>query len=136
MRCLLAALMLNGTAWAQSETFGDYEVHYAAFRSDELTAEIAAKYGIRRNRKSAVVLVNVQKNGKAASARVTGKLRSLPGRQQELVFLEARQQESIDYLAEVPIDHAALAIFDLEVLPPDVRTPRRLQFRKTFYTDQ
>lgn len=128
--------LFGGLAWAQSKSFGDYEVHHAAFRADELTAQVAAQYGITRSRKHAVVLVNVQKNGKPASARVTGKLRSLPGRQQELVFLAARQQDSIDYLAEVPIDHAALAIFDLEVLPPDQRTPLRLQFQKTFYTDK
>lgn len=97
LRLLLAALTLTvGLAWAQSKSFGDYEVHHAAFRADALTEEIAAKYGIRRSRTHAVVLVNVQRNGKPASAQVTGKLRSLPTRQQELVFLEARQQDSID----------------------------------------
>ncbi len=129
--CLAAA-----TAQAeQSETFGDYVVYYAAIRSDELTPEIARTYRITRNRERAVILVNVQKHQTAVSARVTGRLRSLSGREQALVFREVREQNTIDYLAEVGIAHQALAIFDLEVLPPGQHTPFRLQFRNTFYTD-
>ncbi len=134
---LLLATLFLGDALADSgsKSFGDYTVYYASMRSDDLTPEIARTYGITRGRERAVLLINVQKSGAMSAASVSGRARNLLGHARPLAFREVREQNSVDYLAELPVRSGELLIFDIAVQPPSTTTPLQLQFRQTFYTD-
>lgn len=134
---LTGAALLSGGALADSgsKAFGDYTVYYAALRSDELTPEIAQRYGVTRAPNRAVVLINLQKHGAMAAAAVRGRARNLLGHEQPLTFRESRHENAIDYLAEVAVQNRTIVVFDVHVQPDGASTPFFLQFRRTFYTD-
>ena len=129
----LCALLAGGAlAEDGSQNFGDYAVNYAAMPTEELTPEIAASYGITRGRGRALVLINLQKQGAMAAAKVTGRARNLVTPEQTLVFREVRQQNAVDYLAELPVLNGALVIFEVEIQAADASAPMQLQFRRKF----
>lgn len=144
MKRFLLAFGLALTALAapaeQAQRFDDYKVHYAAFRSDQLTPDMAGKVGITRSKERAIVLVNVHhvpagKPAAPVAAQVTGRARTLLGDTVPLTFRELREAGAVDQLAEMPTKDGELLIFDLEIQPEGASTPYKLQFRQTFYTD-
>ena len=64
-RALSAILLIACTTvvGATEKKFGDYTIHYSAFKSDFLSASMAKAYGITRSKNRAVLNITVTKNG-------------------------------------------------------------------------
>lgn len=76
---LLLTSAVSSPAFAEnSKAFGNYIVHYNAFRSDILTPEIAKAYSLTRRNNRMVVNITVQKKDGDASKPVKAKIEALP----------------------------------------------------------
>ena len=122
-----------------SEQFGDYVIHYNAFRSDTLEPEIAKSYNLTRRNNRAIVNIAILKKvmnttGKPVAAEVTGHASNLTGQLKKLEFREITEGNAIYYLAETKISDGEFLKFELKITPEGEQQPARLKFDKRFFT--
>jgi hypothetical protein len=102
--------------------FGNFEVHYNAVRTDELTPEIARAYGIERSGNR--VLLNVSLLAKAADGRttpvdgtVTATAYNLNGQLKNLEMRRVQEGSSVYFIGEVGISGTEILVFDINAQP-------------------
>jgi len=122
-----------------SRVFGDYVVHYNAFRSDVLSPEIAKTYNVTRRNNRIIVNITVLKKvmgttGKPVEATITGNASNLTGQLKTLEFREIKEDTAIYYLAELKVSDGEFLKFRLNITPNGKQGPARLQFSKRFFT--
>jgi len=132
--------LFSGSAIAEnSRVFGDYIVHFNAFRSDTLTPEIAKAYSLTRRNNRMVVNITVRKKDgnttKPAKASVTGFASNLTGQVKDLEFKEIRDGEAIYYLAQAQVANRETLKFDIKVTPAGETLVASIKFKQQFYTD-
>jgi len=136
---LFLALISTNIFAENSKTFGDYVIHYNAFRSDTLTPEIAKAYSLTRRNNRMVVNITVQKkNGdvtKPVKAKVTGFASNLTGQLKDLEFKEIHDGEAIYYLAQSQVSNRETLKFDITATPAGEKLVAKLNFKQQFYTD-
>ncbi len=128
----------NATA-ENSREFGDYVIHYNAFRSDTLEPEIAKNYNLKRRNNRIVINIAILKKimnttGKPVAAEVNGHASNLTGQLKSLDFNEIREGTAIYYLAEVKVSDGEFLKFDLKITPEGEQHAARLKFDKRFFT--
>ena len=137
---LFALLGIGLSANAESsKEFGDYVIHYNAFRSDTLEPEVAKTYDlIRRNNRIIVNIAVLKKvmntTGKPTAAKVEGHASNLTGQLKNLEFREIKEGTAIYYLAETKISDGEFLKFELKITPEGETEPARLRFDKRFFT--
>ena len=134
----LSLTSLNGYAESSKE-FGDYVVHYNAFRSDTISAEVAKQYNLTRANNRVLINIAILKKvmdttGKPTSSEVTGHASNLTGQLKQLEFKEITEGNAIYYLAETKISDGEFLKFDVKILPEGETKAARLQFDKRFFT--
>ena len=134
----LCSLSLHANAESSKE-FGDYVIHYNAFRSDTLEPEVAKTYDlIRRNNRIIINIAILKKvmntTGKPTAAKVEGHASNLTGQLKGLEFREIREGNAIYYLAESKISDGEFLKFELKITPEGETEPARLRFDKRFFT--
>ncbi len=137
-------LLLTGTvstpAFAEnSKAFGNYVVHYNAFRSDILTPEIAKAYSLTRRNNRMVVNITVQKKdgdaSKPVKANVEGFASNLSGQTKTLEFKEIHDGEAIYYLAQAQVSNRETLKFDIKASPDGESLTAQVNFTQQFFTD-
>ena len=123
-----------------SKNFGDYVVHFNAFRSDTLTPEIAKAYQLTRRNNRMVVNITVQKRAKdgkttAVKAAVSGFASNLTGQVKNLEFREINDGDAIYYLAQAQISHQETLKFDIKATPAGETITGNVKFSQQFFTD-
>ena len=137
---LLALLSIGFNVSAESsKEFGDYVIHYNAFRSDTLTPEVAKTYNLQRRNNRLIVNIAVLKKvmdttGKPTAAEVDGHASNLTGQLKKLEFREIKEGNAIYYLAESQFSDGEFLKFELKIKPEGEETPARLKFDKRFFT--
>jgi hypothetical protein len=138
---IFLALLGFGTVAAaeNAQQFGDYVIHYNAFRSDTLSPEIAKQYNLTRRNNRVIVNIAVLKKvlnttGKPVAATITGHASNLTGQLKELNFREIKEDTAIYYLADTQISDGEYLKFELKITPEGEAGPARLQFQKRFFT--
>jgi len=123
-----------------SETFGDYEVHYNALRTDLLTPEIARAYGIERSANR--VLLNVSLLKKSADGRtapVDGKVsataHNLNGQVKDLELRRITEGDSVYFIGEVGITGNEILVFNITATPAGASDVLTVQFKREFFAD-
>jgi len=142
MRLWITALLVSVTAfptWAgQFKNIKDVEVHYSAFNSTFLSAEVAKQYQLKRNGYSAVLNISILDNsalGKpATTAQVSGTAKNLVGNTRKLTFREIKEGDAIYYLTEFPITHEENITFTIDV-NAGIKGAGPLRFTQKFYTE-
>ncbi len=134
----LSLASLNGYAESSKE-FGDYVVHYNAFRSDTISAEVAKQYNLARANNRVLINIAVLKKvmnttGKPTSSAVTGHASNLTGQLKKLEFKQITEGNAIYYLAETKISDGEFLKFDIKITPEGGAKAARLQFDKRFFT--
>lgn len=132
--------LFSKSIWAEnSKTFGDYIIHYNAFRSDTLTPEIAKAYSLTRRNNRMVVNITVQKKQgnttKAVKANISGFASNLTGQIKDLDFKEIHDGEAIYYLAQSQVSNRETLKFDIKATPKGETLVAKFNFRQIFYTD-
>ena len=139
LRSAWLALMLSNSALAEQVAhWGNYDIHYNAFSSSSLSAEIAKQYGIIRGGNQGVVNIVVRKkkdNGDGpAQATVSGTVHNLLSQRNALKFREAREEEAIYYLAPFRFDNEDTLTFKITVQPAGEGDSHEFSFNRTLYT--
>jgi hypothetical protein len=137
---LLTLALLSSTAVAENSlNFGDYIVHYNAFRSDTLTPEIAKAYSLTRRNNRMVVNITVQKREGTTTlpvkANVTGFASNLSSQVKNLEFREIHDGDAIYYLAQEQVSHKEILKFDIKVTPEGETLTASVKFQQQFFTD-
>lgn len=134
----LALTSLNSYA-ENSQEFGDYVIHYNAFRSDTISPEIAKQYGLARANNRVLINIAVLKKvmnttGTPTPSVVTGHASNLTGQLKQLEFKTIKEGTAIYYLAETKISDGEFLKFDIKVIPEGETRAARLNFDKRFFT--
>lgn len=137
---LALSSLLSFNIYAEnSKTFGDYVVHYNAFRSDTLTPEIAKTYQLtRRNNRMVLNITVLKKNNNGTTpvkAKVSGFASNLTGQVKELEFKEVVEENAIYYLAQAQVSHKETLKFDIKTTPEGQQRSTRVRFDQQFFTD-
>lgn len=137
---LLLTSAVSTPAFAEnSKTFGNYIVHYNAFRSDILTPEIAKAYSLTRRNNRMVVNITVQKKdgdaSKPVKAKVEGFASNLTGQTKNLEFKEIHDGEAIYYLAQAQVSNRETLKFDIKATPDGESLTAQVNFSQQFFTD-
>ncbi len=136
---LILGLFSSATFAENSKEFGDYVVHYNAFRSDILTPDIAKAYSLTRRNNRMVVNITVQKkNGdvtRPVKASVKGFASNLTGQIKELKFKEIHDGEAIYYLAQSQVSNRETLKFDITATPAGESLVAKINFKQQFFTD-
>jgi hypothetical protein len=122
-----------------SKDFGNFEVHYNAVRTDELTAGVARAYGIERSANR--VLLNVSLLSKAPDGRTTpvdGNVKAtaynLNGQLKDLQMRRVQEGSSIYFIGEVGISGNEILVFDIDAAPSDGGS-YAIKFQREFFAD-
>ena len=121
-----------------SKEFGDYVIHYNAFRSDTISPEVAKQYNLARANNRVIINIAVLKKvmnttGTPTSSKVTGHASNLTGQLKQLEFKEITEGDAIYYLAETKVSDGEFLKFDVKILPEGETKPARLKFDKRFF---
>ena len=134
----LALTSLNSYA-ENSKEFGDYVIHYNAFRSDTISPEVAKQHNLARANNRVLINIAVLKKvmnttGKPTQSKVTGHASNLTGQLKKLEFKEITEGNAIYYLAETKISDGEFLKFDIKITPEGEKRAARLRFDKRFFT--
>lgn len=137
---LVLVTMFAMPSWAgQYKTIKDVEVHYSAFNSTFLTAQVARSYQLKRNGYSAILNISVLDNSQAGkpaiTANITGTSKNLIGQIRQLNFRQVQEGDAIYYLAEFPISDEEQLTFDLDV-NAGIKGTGILKFTQKFYVEE
>lgn len=140
---VLTAMSLSASA-EQSESFGDYVVHYNALTTDLIEPSVARPYGILRSKNRALINISVQKKvmgtiGQPVSAEIAVTATNLNA---QLKQVDMRQITSgspdggkaIYYIGELPVEHEELVTFSIEVKPQGAAAEHTFSFKQQFFT--
>ena len=136
---LTIALFSLNTYAENSKEFGDYVIHYNAFRSDTISPEVAKQHNLPRASNRVLINIAVLKKdmgttGKPSNATITGHASNLTGQLKRLAFKKITEGNAIYYLAETKISDGEFLKFDVKVMPEGENRASRLRFNKRFFT--
>jgi len=137
---ILALSFISLNSYAEnSREFGDYVIHYNAFRSDTISPEVAKQYGLARANNRVLINIAVLKKvmnttGKPTSSKISGHASNLTGQLKKLEFKEITEGTAIYYLAETKISDGEFLKFDIKITPEGEKRAARLHFNKRFFT--
>lgn len=135
-----AITLLSFNSYAESsKEFGDYVVHYNAFRSDTISPEVAKQYGLARANNRVLINIAILKKvmnttGTPTPSKVTGHASNLTGQLKQLEFKEIKEGTAVYYLAETKISDGEFLKFDIKITPEGETRAARLRFDKRFFT--
>jgi hypothetical protein len=119
------------------QDFGDFEVHFNAVRTDELSPDVARAYGIERSANR--VMLNVSLLRKEPDGRttpidgtVTATARNLNGQLKNLQVRRITEGVSVYFIGEVGISGTEILVFDIDVAPLDHPGKFSVQFKREF----
>lgn len=133
---MVFALFLPQVANAeQMQKLGNWDVHYLAFPSTFLTADVAKIYDIKRSNYLGLINISVldSKTKVSQSVKVTATARNLLGNTRELEIQKITEQDAIYYIAEVP--HRNEETYRFTVTIGEGLNQQILKFKQKFYVD-
>ena len=137
---IFTLLAFGSSAYAESsQEFGNYVIHYNAFRSDTLSPEIAKQYNLTRRNNRVILNIAVLKKvlnttGTPTAAEVTGHIKNLTGQMKGITFRKITEGTAIYYLAESKFTEGEFLKFEIKVIPEGQTQAARLKFDKKFST--
>lgn len=137
---LLLILSISESVADQSRDFGDYTIHYSAFTTDVLTADVARSYNITRSKNRALLNISVLEKVLDASikpvrAQVVASATNLSSQLKSLEIREIAEQGAIYYISEIPVAHRETLNFNIAVTPEGETNTYRFSFDQQFFTD-
>lgn len=116
----------------------EYEVHYNAFTSTFLEADIAKQYDLIRSKALGVLNVSVIRRNADGSRKAVGSVVQATQtnelqQQQNLSFKQVVEGEAIYYLAQFQFAEGKYLRFDLTLYPEGSTDPLKLRFNQALY---
>ena len=118
--------------------YGDYEIHYSAFNSTFIPAEMAQSYTLKRDKNYGIVNIAIRNvkdsaSGKAVTADIKGQHKNLMTQVKTLDFIEVKESDAIYYLAQFKFSNEELLKFTIDIKPTSDQHTEVLRFEQTFY---
>ncbi len=140
MFCFMLGLLSNPLLAEQFFEDDQYRVHYSAFNTTQISADILKRYGITRSRQRGMINLAVQRKRQdgqtvPVEAMVSGYATFLNGSEQKLDFHIVSEKHAIYYLAEFIIADGEQLNFKLKVTPYPGYPPLVIPFSQVFYKD-
>jgi len=119
------------------QDFGDFEVHFNAVRTDDLTASVARAYGIERSANRVLLNVSMLRKGpdgrgSPVNGTVTASAYNLNGQLKNLEMRRITEGSSVYFIGEVGISGTEILVFDIAVAPADQPSKYSVQFKREF----
>ena len=123
-----------------SQDFGDYELHFNALGTNQLTPEIAQEYGIVRNPNRVMLTLSILDTsgggiGTAVSGSVEASAVNLTGQLKNIPVREINEGDAIYYIGETTVVDSESLVFTVAVTPEDEPDPLTVRFQKQFFVD-
>ncbi|HEX7373580.1 MAG TPA: DUF4426 domain-containing protein [Steroidobacteraceae bacterium] len=122
------------------QDFGNYEIHYNAIRTDQLTASVARAYNIERSTNR--VMLNVSLLHKAADGKtspvdgvVTATAYNLNGQLKDMALRRITEGSSIYFIGETGISGNEILVFNIQAAPLGQSERYQVQFKREFFAD-
>ena len=137
----VALCLASGLASAErSNSFGEFQIHYNALRTDLIDPSVARAYGIIRSKNRALINVAVLRRvmgtaGQPARAKVTGTAVNLNAQLRNIDMRELNEGGAIYYIGEFPINHNETLNIKLDVLPEGESNAHTIEFSEQFFTE-
>jgi hypothetical protein len=137
---LVLGLLASATHAQQSERFDDYELHYSVVNTTFLAPEVAARYGITRGRRQAIVNIAVRHHGEGVA---DGEAKTVPvsleGRtwdliaEQPLRFIEIDEGDAVYYIGEFQFINREWRWFEISFQPEGAGRSYTHKFKHQLY---
>jgi len=142
---LIISLVSVIAAAEQSESFGNYTVHYNALTTDLIDPAVARNVGIIRSKSRALINVAVLRKvmgtpSQPVKAEVKITATNLNSQLKTIEIRELREEDkargttAIYYIGEVPVDHTETLIFHITIKPEGETETHELSFQEQFFT--
>jgi hypothetical protein len=121
--------------------FGNYEVHYNAVRTDQISTEMARAYNIERSKNRVMLNVTMLRTDaehaprKPIKGQVSVDAYNLNGQLKSMEVRQVTEGEAIYYIGEVPISGSEILVFDIKAVPENTNTPFEVKFKREFFSD-
>jgi hypothetical protein len=120
--------------------FGEFEVHYNALRTDQLTPDVARAYGIERSANRVMLNVSLlRKNPDGSTTPVDGTVTAsaynLNGQLKDLKMRRITEGTSFYFIGEVGISGSEILVFDINAVPSGQESKYSVQFKREFFSD-
>jgi hypothetical protein len=119
--------------------WGNYVIHFNAFTTDQLAADVAREYDIVRSKSRAMLNVTVlakQPDGttRPVRAKLNVQVTNLAAQVKDLTMREIVEgdNEAIYYVGDTPVAKGETLIFNIEVTPEGETQAHRLKFQRHF----
>lgn len=131
-------------AQAGAESFkavGEYEMHYNALRTDQLTPDIARAYGIERSKNKILLNVSVLHRASGASsttatdADVSVNVHNLNGQMKDLTLRRITEGPSIYYIGDAGIGGSETLVFEIKATPTGSNTVLEATLTREFFSN-
>lgn len=138
MRLVFAALMLLATSplLAQSQTAGEFTVHYSAIPTLDLDPTVARNTAITRSANRALLNIAIRRkqgdSDVAVEAQITGSVSNDAGQMQALALRKVTEGDAIYYLGEPRLRPGDTLRFEIDVLPTGATRPISVRFSREF----
>jgi len=121
-------------------TAGDYEMHFNAVRTDQLTADVARAYGIERSKNKVLLNVSVlnRANGadRAIEAAVTVVVRNLSNQVKDVPLRRISESNAIYYIGEADIGGSAeTLVFEISAIPSGSNNTITAKLTREFFAN-
>jgi hypothetical protein len=123
----------------QSQSMGNYVIHYNAFATGDLSPGIAKNYGITRSKNRALLNVTVLKKvlgtpGQPVTAQLKVSAVNLSRQMQVLEPREVHESNAIYYLMEFTIADQEIIDLTIDVTPEHQSETAHIKLRQQFFT--
>lgn len=127
------------TSGESFKTAGEYEMHYNAVRSDQLTAEVARAYGIERSKNKVLLNISVlhkTTDGTTPSdAAIAVIARNLNGQLKDVQLRRIAETAATYYIGEVAFSGAETLVFEIKATPAGSVAPIEATLTREFFAD-
>lgn len=121
------------------KTQGEYEMHYNALRTDQLTPEVARAYGIERSKNRVLLNVSVLHRASGASgstatdADIAVTAHNLNGQTKDLALRRVTEGTAIYYIGDVSISGDETLVFEIKATPAGTNTALEATLTRQFF---
>jgi hypothetical protein len=130
-------------AQASAESFttsGNYELHYNALRSDQLSAAVAQSYGIERSKNKVMLNLAVLRKeagggNKPVDAAISVNAHNLNGQVKDLQLRRIAEGEAIYYIGDAAISGTEILVFEISAVPNGETAAITAKFNREFFSD-
>ncbi len=120
---------------------GNFELHYNAVRTDQLSPDVAGSYGIQRSKNRVMLNVAILRKASDSAQRtpvdgaVDVVVSNLNGQLKSMPIRRINEGDAIYYIGEAAISGSEILIFDIKATPINESAALVAKFKREFFAD-